>query len=244
MNAWARPSEIPAATQRSQNTEKISFSGMPARPACVSHADTSAKKRSFMPGLYNRNGPFDVRKSPGPAREFDRARPNNPKELSGRQGLRARTRFSANRNLGSSECCSKTRRHGRTCHRKSGLPDLRQYLMRKSGKPDFRCHPRLCPVQQEDVDARDIGVRKHAVLRTAMRGHDGLDGRALLFARNEALRSVFSLFVLAPAFSSFSIQSSSVPLFSDALPSQGLSSPALSSRIRSKTPRPATSALE
>jgi len=24
----------------------------------------------------------------------------------------------------------------------------------------------------EDVDARDIGVRKHAVLRTAMRGHD------------------------------------------------------------------------
>ena len=25
----------------------------------------------------------------------------------------------------------------------------------------------------EDVDARDIGVRKHAVLRTAMRGHDG-----------------------------------------------------------------------
>ena len=24
----------------------------------------------------------------------------------------------------------------------------------------------------QDVDARDIGVRKHAVLRTAMRGHD------------------------------------------------------------------------
>src|SRR5215510_16521042 len=64
MNAWARPSEIPAATQRSQNTEKISFSGVPARPACVSHADTSAKKRSFMPGLYSRSGPFDVRKSP------------------------------------------------------------------------------------------------------------------------------------------------------------------------------------
>jgi hypothetical protein len=26
---------------------------------------------------------------------------------------------------------------------------------------------------RKDVDARDIGVRKHAVLRTAMRGHDG-----------------------------------------------------------------------
>ena len=26
--------------------------------------------------------------------------------------------------------------------------------------------------EKEDVDARDIGVRKHAVFRTAMRGHD------------------------------------------------------------------------
>jgi hypothetical protein len=37
---------MPAATQRSQNTEKISVSGVPARPACVSHADRSAKKRA------------------------------------------------------------------------------------------------------------------------------------------------------------------------------------------------------
>jgi hypothetical protein len=27
--------------------------------------------------------------------------------------------------------------------------------------------------QSKDVDGRDIGVRKHAVLRTAMPGHDG-----------------------------------------------------------------------
>jgi hypothetical protein len=26
--------------------------------------------------------------------------------------------------------------------------------------------------KKQDVDARDIGVRKHAVLRTATRGHD------------------------------------------------------------------------
>ena len=35
-------------------------------------------------------------------------------------------------------------RHGRACHRKSGLPDLRHLIVRNSGKPEFRCHPRLC----------------------------------------------------------------------------------------------------
>src|SRR6185503_20404820 len=35
------------------------------------------------------------------------------------------------------------RRHGRACHRKSGLPDLRQIIARNSGRPEFRCHPRL-----------------------------------------------------------------------------------------------------
>jgi hypothetical protein len=29
-------------------------------------------------------------------------------------------------------------RHGRACHRKSGLPDLRHLLMRNSGKPELR----------------------------------------------------------------------------------------------------------
>ena len=29
------------------------------------------------------------------------------------------------------------------CHRKSGLPDVRQPIVRNSGKPEFRCHPRL-----------------------------------------------------------------------------------------------------
>ena len=52
MNTWTRPSGIPAATQRSQNTETMSVSGVPARPAWVSHADNSVKRFSFMPRLY------------------------------------------------------------------------------------------------------------------------------------------------------------------------------------------------
>jgi hypothetical protein len=32
----------------------MAVSGVPARPACVSHADSSAKKASFMPRLYSR----------------------------------------------------------------------------------------------------------------------------------------------------------------------------------------------
>ena len=46
-------------------------------------------------------------------------------------------------------------RHGRTCHSKSGIPDLLLVKMRKSGKPDFRCHPRLSfRPRYKDVDAR------------------------------------------------------------------------------------------
>jgi hypothetical protein len=67
-------------------------------------------------------------------------------------------------------------RHGRACHCKSDISDLQHILMRKSGKPDFRCHPRLASSRsKKDVDACDIGVRKHAVLWTAMRGHDAMD---------------------------------------------------------------------
>ena len=40
--------------------------------------------------------------------------------------------------------------------RKSGLPDLRQVFMRKSGKPDFRWHPRLYGFSAtQDVDGRN-----------------------------------------------------------------------------------------
>ena len=60
INEWARPSGMPAATQRSQNTEKISVSGVPARPAFVSHADNSPKKLSFMPGLYRHSAGIRV----------------------------------------------------------------------------------------------------------------------------------------------------------------------------------------
>src|SRR5262245_10321502 len=48
MNTWTRPSGIPAATQRSQNTETMSVSGVPARPAWVTHADNSLRRVSFM----------------------------------------------------------------------------------------------------------------------------------------------------------------------------------------------------
>jgi hypothetical protein len=47
-------------------------------------------------------------------------------------------------------------RHGRACHHKLAIADLWQYTMRKSGKPDFRCHPRLLFwVGRKDVDACD-----------------------------------------------------------------------------------------
>jgi hypothetical protein len=53
MNTITRASGSPAATQRSQNTDTMSVSDLPARPACVSHAESSAKKASFTPRLYN-----------------------------------------------------------------------------------------------------------------------------------------------------------------------------------------------
>jgi len=48
---------------------------------------------------------------------------------------------------------SQSLRHGRARHRKSGLPDLRHSIERNSGKPEFRCHPRLS-CGTKDVDAR------------------------------------------------------------------------------------------
>jgi hypothetical protein len=45
-------------------------------------------------------------------------------------------------------------RHDRACQRKSSLLDLRHLIVRTSGKPEVRCHPRLgCGTK--DVDARD-----------------------------------------------------------------------------------------
>src|SRR5207253_4788007 len=44
----------------------------------------------------------------------------------------------------------------RACHRKSGLPDLRHFIMRNSGKPEFLCHPRLPSLlEKKNVDARN-----------------------------------------------------------------------------------------
>jgi len=54
----------------------------------------------------------------------------------------------------------------------SRISDSRHKLTRKLGKPDFRWHPRLKDSANSKVDGRDIGVRKHAVLRAAMPGHD------------------------------------------------------------------------
>jgi hypothetical protein len=46
----------------------------------------------------------------------------------------------------------------------------------------------------QDVDARDIGERSDAVLRTAMRGHDELGGRyALTCCANSARRATIAL---------------------------------------------------
>jgi hypothetical protein len=47
---------MPATTQRSQNPDTMSFSELPARPACVSHADSSAKKASFIPAIIKAFG--------------------------------------------------------------------------------------------------------------------------------------------------------------------------------------------
>ena len=49
-----RGSGSPAATHRSQNPDTMAVSEVPARPASVSHADSSARKASFMPRLYSR----------------------------------------------------------------------------------------------------------------------------------------------------------------------------------------------
>ena len=57
INTVVRASGSPAATQRSQKPDTMSVSEVPARPACVSHADNSAKKASFMPRLYSRKVP-------------------------------------------------------------------------------------------------------------------------------------------------------------------------------------------
>src|SRR5262245_48609537 len=49
----------------------------------------------------------------------------------------------------------RTRRHARACRCQSGLPDLQFLIMRKSGGPDFRWHPRLHGINKQDVDGRD-----------------------------------------------------------------------------------------
>src|SRR5262245_56681662 len=49
----ARASGSPAATQRSQNPDTMSVSDVPARPAWVSHADSSEHEASFTPRLYS-----------------------------------------------------------------------------------------------------------------------------------------------------------------------------------------------
>ena len=64
INTWARPSGNPAATQRSQNPDKMSVSEVPARPAWVSHADNSMKEASFISGLYRRSRPLTTFAAP------------------------------------------------------------------------------------------------------------------------------------------------------------------------------------
>jgi hypothetical protein len=48
-----RASGTPPATQRSQKPDTISVSAVPARPACVSHADNFAKNGLLMTELYS-----------------------------------------------------------------------------------------------------------------------------------------------------------------------------------------------
>src|SRR5215469_7924560 len=60
MATWARPNGIPAATQRSQKPDTMSISAAPAKPACVSQADNSVKKASFMSRLYSLDDPFQT----------------------------------------------------------------------------------------------------------------------------------------------------------------------------------------
>jgi hypothetical protein len=53
ISTTVRSSGNPAATQRSQKPVTMSSSDVPARPVCVSQADNSAKKASFMAQLYS-----------------------------------------------------------------------------------------------------------------------------------------------------------------------------------------------
>jgi hypothetical protein len=48
INIRLRASGSPAATHRSQNSDTMTVSGVPARPASVNHADNSVKNFSFM----------------------------------------------------------------------------------------------------------------------------------------------------------------------------------------------------
>src|SRR5215471_13691386 len=60
-------------------------------------------------------------------------------------------------------CARPLIRHARPRACKSGLPDLQRVIMRKSGTPDFRWHPRLHDIaagktwmaQQADLDGRN-----------------------------------------------------------------------------------------
>jgi hypothetical protein len=64
-------------------------------------------------------------------------------------------------------------RHGRACPGKSGLPDLpHRYYAEVGQAPTSSAIHVFTTGNEKDVDARHIGVRMHAVLRTAMAGHD------------------------------------------------------------------------
>jgi hypothetical protein len=54
-------------------------------------------------------------------------------------------------------------------------PTCGTVIMRKSGKPDFRCHPRLYLQRREDVDARHkAGHDGGEVMRLPNTGTNGL----------------------------------------------------------------------
>src|SRR5437016_1054769 len=66
----------------------------------------------------------------------------NPHTANARAIHTPEPRIANNSSIKASESCSSfiratfAPRHGRACHRKSGLPGLQHYILRKSGRPD------------------------------------------------------------------------------------------------------------
>jgi hypothetical protein len=70
-------------------------------------------------------------------------------------------------------------RHGRACHRKSGIPDVRCFIVSNPGKPEFGCHPRLSGGLGRRGNTRENVLSIDAIMADGMSGHFGPAARDL-----------------------------------------------------------------